>query len=72
MPSWEVFTFLMEYGYKLVFVRREGVVVCMPSQSIHFPSRYISGYNVVAFNANHHGARVRNVDLLCLASVPGY
>src|SRR5262245_12565858 len=61
---WEVFTFLMEYGYEFLFACPEGLVAYMPSQASPFPSQYITGYNVVAFNANHHRDRVHNLDPL--------
>ena len=56
---WEVFTFLMEYRYKFLFACPEGLVVYAPSRARPFPSQYTSGYNVVAFNANHHRDRVQ-------------
>jgi FkbM family methyltransferase len=65
---WEVFTFLMEYGYKFLFACPEGLVMYAPSQTSPFPSQYISGYNVVAFNANHHRDRVRSLDPLLLGA----
>jgi FkbM family methyltransferase len=55
---WEVFTFLMGYGYEFLFACPEGLVAYTPSQTSPFPSQYIRGYNVVAFNANRHRDRV--------------
>ena len=63
---WEVFTFLMEYGYEFLFACPEGLVAYAPSRARPFPSQYTSGYNVVAFNANHHRDRVRNLERLLL------
>jgi FkbM family methyltransferase len=63
---WEVFTFLMAYGYKFLFACPEGLVAHTPSQASPFPSQYTNGYNVVAFNANHHRDRVRNLERLLL------
>jgi len=63
---WEVFTLLMEYGYRFLFACPQGLVAYTPSQPSPFPSQYINGYNVVAFNGNRHGDRVCNLDPLLL------
>jgi len=65
---WEVFTFLMDHGYKFLFACPEGLVAYTPSQGSPFPYQYTNGYNVVAFNANHHCDRVRNLDPLLLGA----
>jgi FkbM family methyltransferase len=63
---WEVFTYVMKYGYELLFACPEGLVPYRPSQASPFPSQYIGGYNVVAFHANHHRNRVCNLRSLLL------
>jgi FkbM family methyltransferase len=65
---WEVFTFLMAYGYEFLFACPEGLVAYTPSQGSPFPSQYTSGYNVVAFNANHHRDRVPSLYPLLLGA----
>jgi FkbM family methyltransferase len=55
---WELLSWLLERGYRLLFACPNGLVEHVPTESGPFPPEYEMGYNVVAFLPEIHSERI--------------
>jgi FkbM family methyltransferase len=58
---WELFSWLLEWGYRFLFACPSGLVEYLPNESRPFPQEYAMGYNVLAHSPAAHAMRVDGV-----------
>jgi FkbM family methyltransferase len=60
---WDVFAFLLQFGYQFLFACPGGLIAHKPSAEQPFPPEFEAGYNVVAYD-RAHGTRIARLRAL--------
>jgi FkbM family methyltransferase len=58
---WEPLSWLLERGYRFLFVCPNGLVEHLPTEAEPFPTEYAMGYNILAYSPAAHAERVDGV-----------
>jgi len=61
---WDFFAFLLDLGYRFLFLCPGGLIEHLPSESAPFPPEFEQGYNIVAFIPTRHAERIRDLEPL--------
>jgi FkbM family methyltransferase len=61
---WELFSWLLERGYRFLFACPDGLREYLPTEARPFPQDYEFGYNVIAYNLPMHSERIEKVQHL--------